>query len=158
MWLISKHPTKTTQGIWKHGGFPDHWLAFHFPSRTWHHLQFLTNIFYFLLSICDVFLQAALFFLPPEIKKRKQALERNGEVKLCKGIIYQRPHLRLVPPTPSGASEFPLPLFTLKIIYSSFLNRLHFVHVKFHFFFLSVAHNSLKLDPNAHTLKSYCLT
>lgn len=79
-------------------------------------------------------------FTPTEIKKRKQGLERVGEVKSCRSIIYQFPNLQHAPQTRHGALHSPPPLpplFTLKIIYISFLNRPHFVQVKLHVFFPS---------------------
>lgn len=77
---------------------------------------------------------------PTEIKERKQSWKSH------RGYIVQKRRISAFKSSaPCGAVPFPLLLFTLKIIYISFLsNRHHFV--KLHLLFLSPSgsHNTFK--------------
>lgn len=127
-------------------GFP-----FFFPKTLDIISSFRPSIF--ILRQASVIYFCKLSFSPIEIKKIKQGLERVCEVRSCRSVYQVCKPSACSPNSPRGPAV-PPPLFTLKIIYISLLNRLHCVQVKLHFSYslslVQVAHNSLKMDPNGH--------
>lgn len=152
MCLIRKHPTFATEDTSEHSGFSNHWLAFHFPSNPWHHHQLQTNIF--ILRQASVIYFCKLPFTPTEIKKRKQGLERVGEVKSCRSIIYQLPNLQHVPQTRHGTMHFAHLRSLWRLFICHFLRSFSLSKSNLTFSFslplAPLGHNSLNLDPNAH--------
>lgn len=134
---LGKHHTSTTQDASENGGFSNCRLAFHFPSNPWHHHPFWGRYFHFNARPSVIYFCKLSFFAPSGIKKRKQGLERAGEVKSCRRIIYQFLNLQHVPSNSPRAPAAPPRLCSLwRLFIFHFLTGLILSKSYFAFFFL----------------------